>query len=144
VASGIVTRAGLGSSRYCPPLARNTRNESVVIVHKTPEGERFAIAYAHISRAEVIVGDVVAAGQLVALSGNTGCSTGPHLHFQVEYQSRSEAPTVTGGLGVPAARGIAVDPFGWAGAGADPWGEKPWGAASSWLWLEAPPLLGVR
>ena len=139
-ASGTVTRAGLANSQYCPPLGKTTQNESLVILHQTPGGERFVIAYSHISKAEVSVGDTVAAGQLVARSGDTGCSTGPHLHFQIEYQSRAEAPGVLGGLGVPAVRGIAVDPYGWSGPGQDPWAENPWGARSTWLWVDAPPV----
>ena len=139
-AAGTVTRAGIADAQYCPPLGRSTRNGSVVILHQTPEGERFAIAYAHISRPAVRVGDRVAAGQVVAYSGDTGCSTGPHLHLQVEYQSRDEGPGGLGGLGVPAVRGIAVDPYGWSGPGQDPWAENPWGARSTWLWLDAPPV----
>jgi murein DD-endopeptidase MepM/ murein hydrolase activator NlpD len=39
--------------------------------------------YAHLDWPLVQAGDVVAAGQAIALLGSTGNSTGPHLHFEV-------------------------------------------------------------
>ena len=48
--------------------------------------------YGHISSWTVTVGQAVAAGQLIAYSGNEGRSLGPHLHFEVRPGDRPVDP----------------------------------------------------
>lgn len=45
--------------------------------------DQYETLYAHLSEVRVARGDVVGAGSVIALSGNTGRSTAPHLHFEV-------------------------------------------------------------
>jgi murein DD-endopeptidase MepM/ murein hydrolase activator NlpD len=58
-------------------------------------GNGLATAYAHNSSLLVSVGQRVSQGQTISLSGSTGHSTGPHVHFEVRVN------------------GVAVDPLGY-------------------------------
>jgi murein DD-endopeptidase MepM/ murein hydrolase activator NlpD len=71
---GTVVKAG-GNGAGDGPAYGN----AVVIKH----GNGTYSQYAHLSRVNVNVGQVVATGQPIALSGNTGNSSGPHLHFEI-------------------------------------------------------------
>lgn len=45
----------------------------------------FKTLYGHLEKIKVKSGDIVKKGDLIALSGNTGLSSGPHLHYEVKY-----------------------------------------------------------
>ena len=58
----------------------------IVIQHSNGTKTR----YAHLSRTSVNVGQSVSQGQQIGALGNTGSSTGPHLHFEVENANGSK------------------------------------------------------
>lgn len=55
-------------------------------------GNQVVTRYAHASKLLVKVGQMVRRGQEIALSGSTGRSTGPHLHFEVRYKGIAQNP----------------------------------------------------
>ncbi len=55
-------------------------------------GDDLVTRYAHLSKLFVKEGDVVVRGRRVALSGSTGRSTGPHLHFEVRFRGAAQNP----------------------------------------------------
>lgn len=53
-------------------------------------GDGVLLSYLHLLISFVDVGDEVRPGQLIGLSGTTGRSTGPHLHFQVNADTEAK------------------------------------------------------
>ena len=66
---GTVAKAGWGSGY------------GYVVYINHPDGRQ--TRYGHLSKVLVSAGQTVSQGQKIALSGNTGISTGPHLHFEI-------------------------------------------------------------
>jgi hypothetical protein len=74
-----------------------------VVLDCEKQGEKFRVIYAHLSENAVHVSEQVTEGQIIGKSGNTGNSTGPHLHFEVRPEDARKP-----GSYVPGAQ--AVDP----------------------------------
>jgi murein DD-endopeptidase MepM/ murein hydrolase activator NlpD len=123
-ADGVVNWAGNDIRFFCILKGREITDQlRVEIIHTLPDGRRVTSNYKHLSRVDVRPGQQVREGATIGLSGNTGCSLGPHLHFENWLMDR----TRTG-------NSVLIDAYGWEGDGEDPWASKPDGAASMWLW----------
>lgn len=80
--SGVVTEASSGwNGGY---------GTKVVLDH----GNGVKTVYAHCQKLYVKVGDVVTGGQVIATMGNTGRSTGPHLHFEININGSAVNPEI--------------------------------------------------
>lgn len=78
VAAGVVTAAG----------DRDGYGLTVDVNH----GNGYVTRYGHAEKILVEVGDIITKGQVIALVGSTGRSTGPHVHFEVYKHGRVVDP----------------------------------------------------
>lgn len=94
--TGIDFAGPIGSPIYAPG---NGKVENIRIT-KTGYGKRLVInhgygfktLYGHLSKIYVKEGDVVKRGQIIAEIGNSGTSTGPHLHYEVIHNNNKINP----------------------------------------------------
>jgi murein DD-endopeptidase MepM/ murein hydrolase activator NlpD len=90
--NGIVTEIITENSKGCDDPKCLYYANSITIYH---EDGTFA-QYAHLSKNGSLVkpGDVIYTGQIIGYSGNTGYSSGPHLHFEVFYFDGTEQVSI--------------------------------------------------
>lgn len=79
-AGGVVSRVNASS--------RGGYGRQVLVQH----GLGFSSRYAHLSQVSIKSGEHVAKGTLLGLTGNSGRSTGPHLHYEVLYRGKALDP----------------------------------------------------
>jgi len=80
IATGVGTTVKATADGVVILASRNQGfGNEIIISH----GFGFMTVYAHLNKIDVSVGDEVTKGQKIAESGNTGYSTGPHLHYEV-------------------------------------------------------------
>ncbi|MET4926069.1 M23 family metallopeptidase [Streptomyces sp. PSRA5] len=75
--AGTVVKAGPNGAGDGPAYGN-----AIVVKHGTGPSAKYS-QYAHLSKVKVHIGQKVDKGQSIALSGNTGNSSGPHLHFEI-------------------------------------------------------------
>lgn len=74
-------------------VTNDTYGESGYGIHvDIDHGNGYQTKFAHMSVSKVKVGQRVTRGQLIGLSGNTGLSTGPHLHYEIMFNGTKIDP----------------------------------------------------
>lgn len=88
VPTGTPIRAALPGTVTVSTYNRGGYGYYIMIVH----GNGLSTLYGHCSQLLAPVGRTVEAGDVIALSGSTGRSTGPHLHFEVRVNGNRQDP----------------------------------------------------
>jgi murein DD-endopeptidase MepM/ murein hydrolase activator NlpD len=92
---GIDVSAPMGSPVVAPAagvVSRVTRETGYGLVLEVEHGNGIETKYAHLSRVNVRPGQRVTRGQQIANVGNSGLSTGPHLHYEIHVNGRVVDP----------------------------------------------------
>ena len=69
---------------------KNSDTYGLTMTYTTYDG--YKIFYAHLSKTLKNVSDYVTQGEVIALSGNTGLSTGAHLHYSITKDGEAVDP----------------------------------------------------
>ncbi len=94
---GIDLAASIGTPIYAPAsgvvefsgYSNNGYGYNVILLHNFG----FKSVFAHMTRKDVVkAGDFVNKGDLIGYTGNTGLSTGPHLHYEMRFINKTLEP----------------------------------------------------
>jgi len=80
IGDGKVTNAITGKKNE---TSGNSGGNQVAILHYGADGKEYSSVYLHLATVNVTRGKWVKKGEVIGTSGNTGHSTGPHLHFEL-------------------------------------------------------------
>ncbi len=86
------TRTGLGNTWGQGEKASGSTGNMIRISHTAQDGKTYYSWYLHLSEVLVSKGQTVTKGQVIGRSGNTGNSTGPHLHLEFQDENRKAIP----------------------------------------------------
>lgn len=88
-AAGTVVAAGDDATTAYGPQTNFYGNLVVLELDNNSGGSPLFALYGHLSEVQVAVGQTVAAGDVLGLSGSSGVADGPHLHFEVRVGENS-------------------------------------------------------
>lgn len=92
----------IAGGSWCPVVPSQSYVQKDIWIRHNVDGVAYTSIYAHMSQFLVGNGATVKAGDLIGYTGGSGCSSGPHVHFEI-WQTHSPNP------GVPSS--AALDPW---------------------------------
>jgi len=93
---GIDINCNYGTEVHCPgngKVIAVERQAGFGLVVEIDHGFGYVTIYAHLSKTMVKRGEIVKRGQVIAKSGNSGLSSGPHLHYEIHHNGVAIDPT---------------------------------------------------
>lgn len=72
--------------------SNNIAGNHIVLSTTLPNGDTLDVTYAHLDSIDITQGEVIQSGDVIAKSGNSGHTTGPHLHINTKINGKNVDP----------------------------------------------------